>query len=725
MSIRVQKCCFAYRGGKTLSLFAALVALVCGRGYGQDTNLPPVAPEDLQLAARVALGQGVNWLKQKGADDPDGWISGPFRQRKVIEWTNIVARYSKKKFTAEYPVYEYSNVVTFIPGSVGEAPRKVVQQRPVKQIGTRKVEREDLVGDPEGTIIRQHRRPLVYDKNGTVVWYARNLGDAALTAYALQQAGVPETDPVLQRMLENLRSHVDTYGLPDQTWNLAWLTAVFAGIPGAEAEVLTKRMVSRLLDGQITEGPARGLWGPICVHHGMLASLLRDYLALLADLQKKEVKLKQKFSKAAEATRDEALQALNDQREIIESICQRGVRFGAVEYSWAVDPNADPQVSLPGADHCFYNQTVADLESTWVALTALSIASERNRTLTETLRPKISRKGALSSLPASPMPPPERTEAVLARAANGLVPLQDDAGRWNECNLHQPVTRFSAFTTTLPVPPDPKGFPALTSLVTAASVAQGIAALNSVGEMAGMERLLKSFNAPYATGLAARQKELEAMLAGALPKPGVRPVLKMGDFDLLLALVRPLAQGADDPAAERANALLLRTLILAGTTNGFWGAGLPATVVPTSTRARYAALKPLPSRIWMHPHDPVEMNKAHLWQGNASMARDAAGYATAVAVLYLAGHVENPAGAAEEVAGSPAMADLRVDVEKQLLSKPKPKPKTPPAPVVPPPAAPAPPVVKSEAPPAVAADNDVPAVEAPPVDAAPRKDEAL
>lgn len=706
-----------------------LVVLWSSSALAQLTNLPPVAPEDLQLAARVALGQGVNWLKQKGADDPDGWIVGPFRQRKITEWTNYVVRYSKKTVTSEYPVYEYSNVVTFIPGSVGEAPRKVVSQRPVKQIGTRKVERVVEVSDPEGPLIKQHRRPVAYDKNGSIVWYARNLGDAALTAYALRRAGVPDTDPVLQRLLENLQNHLDTFGLPDQTWNLAWLAALYAGIPGAEADVLTKRIVSRLLDGQITEGPARGLWGPICVHHGLLASLLRDYLALVADLQKKELKLKQKYSKAAEATRDEALKALDDQREVIECICQRGVRFGSVEYQWALDPNADPVVYLSGADHCLYNQAVADMESTWVALLALSIAAEQNRSLPETLRPKISRKMSVTSVPVSPMPPPERAEAVLARAVNGLVGLQDAGGRWSECNIHQPITKFNAFTATLPVPPDPKGFPALTSLVTAATIAQGIGALDSAGNVVGMDRLLKSFGAPYAAGVAARQKTLDEMLAGALPKAGVRPVLKAGDFDLILALARPLGQGADDSATQRANEGMLRVLILSGTTNGVWGTGLPGSVVPTSTRARYAALKPLPSRIWMHPHDPVEMNKAHLWQGNTSIARDMAGYATAVAVIYLAGQVENPGAAAEDVAGNPSLAELRLDVERQLLAKPKPVPKQkpPPAPSV----TNAPPVVTNtpaaaEAPaPAVAADKDVPDAEAPPVEAVPRKDETL
>jgi hypothetical protein len=666
-----------------------------GTGYGQETNLPPVAPADLQLAARVALAQGVNWLKQEGTDDPDGWIVGPFQQRKVIAWTNIVTRYSvhKKTYTSEHPVYEYSNVVVFIPGSVGEAPRKVVQKRPVKQIGTRKVEYERTVrvSDPNGTVVGGHRLPVAYDPNGTVTWHARNLGDAALTAYALRQAGVDDTDPVLQRMLENLRGHVETYGLPDQTWNLAWL------------------------------------WGPICVHHGLLAALLRDYLAVVADVQKKDLKLKEKHSKAAEAARDAALRELEDQKTLVESICQRGLRFGNVEYSWSLDPNTDPQVFLDGADHCLYNQAVADMESTWVALTALSIAGEHDRLLTETLRPKASHRAGGS---LTPIPPAERTEAVMARAANGLVAQQAEDGRWSECNLHQPVTRFAAFSATLPVPPDPKGFPPLPSPVTPASAAQGIAALNGIAKVVGMDRLMKGFSEPYARGIDGRQKALEAMLAAAAPKPGARPALKMADYDLLLALPPPPAEEAAGVAVTRANEMLLRTLILAGATNGSWGRGLAAACSSTSTRARYEALKTVKGRVWNHPRDPVEMNKAHLWLENLSTARHAEGYATAVAVIYLAGLVEKPETAADDLAANPSLADLRAEVERQLIGKPAPKTKAKPKRGAAPPAAT--PAATNAAPnvervPVAPAEKDVPdaqAFAAPPA-SAPKTDEGF
>ena len=46
----------------------------------------------------------------------------------------------------------------------------------------------------------------------------------------------------------------------------------------------TEKLASRLLDGQITDGAARGLWGPMCVNPRLFAILMRDYLASEAEL---------------------------------------------------------------------------------------------------------------------------------------------------------------------------------------------------------------------------------------------------------------------------------------------------------------------------------------------------------------------------------------------------------------------------------------------------------
>lgn len=705
----------------------AVAALVGGvsvwmagvQALAQDAVLETTA---VQQAARIAMAQGVAKLKQRAADDPDGWVIGPGRFRKIIGHTNIVVHYRKEMI--EHPVYEYSNVVVFIPGSVGEPPRKVVQSRPVRKIGTKKV--EQLVGDTNGTVVIERRYPQ-YDPGGNVQWYANSIGDEALAIYALRRAGVADTDPVMQRALDNVRGHLEVVGLPDQTWNLAWLTVLFADVPGQEAEMLTQRLAARLLDGQITDGAARGLWGPISVHPGVLAVLLRDYLTLFADVQKKEAKLKGKYTKTAQAAVDEAREALDRQRVLVESVCKRGLRFAYTELTWILDPNVDPQVMIAGAGHFFYNQTAADMESTWVALNALSMAAAQRRLPAESLRPKVSRPvggtPAGAAAPGAGMPQPEKAEAVLARAANALTERQLRDGRWDECNVHQQVTKFDAFTATLPVPADPKSFPPLSSPATPISVVQGLMALRSIGDVVGADRLSAGIRGAYQAGGVAAQKEVDALLTALWPKRTVRPRLtKVPDYALFLALERPFAKDGEAEPPLREPADLIQLLILAGNPDGSWmRGGVGPWATPSSSRARLEVLKPIPGRVWSKEHDPIEMNKAHMWVHNGNVGREAEGYATAVAVLYLANRVENPATALEEYASSPELADLRKAADQELIDSHAVKPKPPPLP--PPPKVETPPPPPPE--PGAEADKDIPVIPAGPADEAPKKDEAF
>ena len=67
---------------------------------------------------------------------------------------------------------------------------------------------------------------------------------------------------------QRLADYLDAYGLPDRTWDLAWLTVAFANLPQTVElnKTLTERMVRKLLLGQVTEGPGAGLWGPVAIN---------------------------------------------------------------------------------------------------------------------------------------------------------------------------------------------------------------------------------------------------------------------------------------------------------------------------------------------------------------------------------------------------------------------------------------------------------------------------
>ncbi len=159
----------------------------------------------------------------------------------------------------EVPIYEYKEIVVLVPAaSPGDVPTKQVRQQPGKQIGTRK--ESHLQWDSEGPLEKIDKQPI-WEQSGDTSWHFTLIGDSAMALSGLRAAGVPEGDPVMQRMMENLFTYLDTYGPPDQTWNLAWLTVVMARTEGTVAAQWTEKLASRLLDGQITDGPALGLWG--------------------------------------------------------------------------------------------------------------------------------------------------------------------------------------------------------------------------------------------------------------------------------------------------------------------------------------------------------------------------------------------------------------------------------------------------------------------------------
>jgi hypothetical protein len=717
---------FAVRIRVCIAFLTALILLV-GSGARGQTNAPPVSAADVQQAARVALVQGVAWLKQRAADDPDGWMIGPGRYRSIVGTTNIMTRW--RIVTTQEPVFEYTNVVVFVKSSAGDPPRREVQRRPVRQIGTRPIERR--VPDPNGPIEAPIARP-VYEPGGTIYWHASTLGDAALATYALRCAGVPADDAVIRQMLTNIEDHLQSYGLPEHTWNLAWLTALFAVTPGEPARQRTEQLAGRLLEGQITDGPARGLWGPVCVSPRLLAVLMQKYLALMADIERAEAKLKRKpDSREAQTELDEAKAALSMHEESVRGFSRWALRLTNVCTPWSSGQHSYPRVLLAGSSHFFYNQTAADLETTATALHALSVAAAHRRLPAEAPRPagQTPRPPPLplpgrAGAPETPLPPPERAINVLARAANALAERQTSDGQWDEGNVHQPVTDFDTFTKILPVPVDPKSFPPLPARVTPASLAQGLAALDSIARTVGVATFTPRYGAAYQRGIAAQGK-LDEWLAATWKRLGQRQPLTMADYQVYLAKARPLVSPEADAAAEARALAQTRLLVLASEADGHWGRLPDPRYIPTSTAARYQALKPLPDQVWTDRSMISTLSKAHVRALDAQPGlarevspniRDGDGFATAVAVLYLAGHVADPAAALAEWADGPGLAELRQELYRVLRAAPSApaRPAARPAPAAQPPA-------EEPAEPA----PDVPVLPPKPVETQPKHDEAF
>ena len=229
------------------------------------------------------------------------------------------------------------------------------------------------------------------------------------------------------------------------------------------------------------------------------------------------------------------------------------------------------------------------MESTWVALFALSECAAAKRLPKESLRPeippaysaftKIGEKAkpqgeAKSTLNATTVPP-ENAIAVLARAANALATLLGDGSAWHECNIHQPVHDFDTFDKYLSVPVVEDSFMPLPSPITPLSAVQGVAALDSIGRVVGIDKMAK-FMPKYETGAKGSVMLLAEHLPTLWKKQNQKPNPNVANPELLglllassrsLMMPTPLSAGGENTAD-----LFARMLILAADPDGTWGA---------------------------------------------------------------------------------------------------------------------------------------------------------
>lgn len=654
-----------------------LIGVFCTTlALGSEPLTPLASPDTVHEAASLALAQGVAWFRERAAQDPDGWLVGPARIQRAIGQTNVIVRC--RKVSTPVPVVEFTNVVVFVQESAAEAPRRTIQRRPWRLTGkTNYIEK--LEYDPNGPIVQNVVKAL-YEPRGNIFWRFSDLGDSALAVCALRRAGVPDTDPVIERNLANLRGALATYGLPDQTWNLAWLTMVFAETPGRECAEITAKLASRLVDGQLRDGSARGLWGPESFHHRLLAAALREYLVQDAKLKEAKQKLAKRDSRAAQKLVEDATEALSREKEVMDGITGHLLRLTAVElpFVWG-DPNADPSVWFAGTSSFLYNQTAADLESTSVAVLGLAAAAAQQRLPDNSFRP-AGRQLAVSA-------PPERALAVLARAANALASRQLSDGRWDEANVHQPVSDFSTFSSIVPAPAIPKSFVPLESPVTTASAANGAVALAEIGRTAGPDKLGPDLRRARDAGLSAVVRELDQWIATRRPKAQPSPAFQGADVSALLPATVLLSQKQlSGVAADE----LIRWLILAGQPNGSWRSAQRLDCLPSSSRARLAALVTQPDGVVTN-QSLANLKLAHILLHNSipsnikavGVTRNGDAYFTALAVMCLASYLDQPAVALAGYASDETLPRQRLAMNARLRQIQPPSPATAPRPATP------------------------------------------
>lgn len=468
--------------GLSLILLSAFSSFA-GRKSDHEYPIPAASrinPEHLNEASRAAIACGADYLLTRAATNYMNLVVEPAVRRRVRQAYEV--RYTKK--IVEHPVYqwEYEDVMVAREGSLtgDRTLRKVKRAIPGshKQVGTEKVER--LVQDPKGEIVRKH--PAVEMPE---YWQHGFVGVNALALYALLKAGVPETDPVVAKIAEELRGIVLHFGAPDTTYDLAWLTAAFSNLKNEKFERPRTWMVNKILDGQITDGPGRGLWGPICVNTALLATMIGHESQLGAELAKAREQEKRRPDSPA-VTRQ--IQAVESARENFiaqyRRVTQQGFRFEEITRPYYIIPRTDPeQTTAPGLYYYIYNQAVADLESTALAMLAIREAHDNGHLPEQTWRPETGEGRARKTLV-----PPDSTSRILARCAAAVAKLQRSDGAWDEANLHQPVAHFIPLNFR-PLPKEDHF--RLVSEVTPLSMARAYNIFFHAGQIVGMHAFRK------------------------------------------------------------------------------------------------------------------------------------------------------------------------------------------------------------------------------------------
>lgn len=588
---------------KSVGFLLAITATASTAALQTSTNPPAIDEVALHWAARAAIARGVASLKLACANDQDGWVAPPYRRQKVVGKTNVVVRYSERKG----PLYEYEKYTAY-ERAPGASAADAQALKPVTRIRVKRlidpVGRTILVPDRNGPIERSETRP-VCEKGGDDQWSYGLLGINGMALYTLRRCGLPEEDEAVQRLRGRLVDFVQKYGAPDQTWDVAWLAAAFSTLTDPESVTATGAMASKLLDGQVLDGDARGLWGPVSVHIPLLAAVMQCQQDAIQKLLKAQAALKEKpemqsrqkeVDKAEKelATAQKAVRGVSMLAPAIDNVDGGGVKLS---------DDVNPTILVPGAAHYLFNQTTADLDCTFVALMGLREAARAGRLPPQTTRPALESSGAM------PIPPPEKADAVLARTINALARLQSkETGGWTEGNFHQPVNNFDKLGKQIPgIPVDAKTFQPLPSPETPASCLAGYNAMLEASEAVGLQNAFARFRDSILQGrgraLAAWASTTNKPPAGQKPPPPP------------MGYLRSLPAGVATPPGSRLQdqrSYWVRTaldLLLSQKANGTWLEGVVGRdpTVSSSLRARMNTLEKLDRK---NPEKVSAMNRA-------------------------------------------------------------------------------------------------------------------
>lgn len=558
-----------------------------------ETPLADAAGDTTEIAA--AKAKGIEYLTRLATNDVAGLFAPPVRNRIVVGWEEKTLRYSMKLI--DVPVYE--TVEVFRDVKVGDSVNAAKIRKKVKiqkKVGTKKEQRE--VPDRNGDIEKMTKLPK-YGEGGPDEWRSFLFGQNAMAIYALIKAGTDPTDSVVLNPAGELLKLYEQYGIPDLTWDLAWSIAAFSEIDQSAFQDMARNMAGKLLDGQIADGAAAGLWGPACINTSLLAAMLKKQNEYSQFYLAAKAKFDEKKSPSYESKMQAALDALRTFAQLIKRTSMLG--SSAFEDRIMIplrdDAGIANPINVPGYPSYIVNQTAVDMESTAIAMFGLRVAIEKKLLPKETWRPNDDK--------GMPLVPPKTAEAVLRTALTAIVNMQRKEG-WSELNMHQPVRDFDSMKGLSGIPADPASFKPLASPFTETSTAQGYSVFTCYERAYGM-RGLGAFARNIVAGNAVVKSALDAGFKTV--KGGqVAPY----DFCFFLSEVPDLGKPEYD---LRAHERISEFLVEKQNKDGSWG-GNPAkrNLLPSSLRERIASL---PARYGIPAGvTPCELSIAHVPFGN-------------------------------------------------------------------------------------------------------------
>ncbi len=461
-----------------------------------------------------ALDMGVRYLKALCATNHEGWLLPPVLQRKIIDiqYTQVLEKYSMKM--VDVPIWEYETVTQMVQRTRGESVNSVkvlekkVSRRAVRQIGTKKEEK--LVLDPNGTIERSRNiRKHIYGEGGPDQWRLYQMGCNAMGAYAILRATQDPSDESVRTIADHLNDIIMNFGLPDTTWDLVWITALFSEMEEKRFKEMARKSAGKILDGQINHGAADGMWGPVCLNPKVLAESMKIQMKMGAEMRDAAAKYSAAYSAAeraskarggkkadreaqkAETAKAETEDALQEFMKELALVTMTGTESLTVDKKVTLSSHIAAPLQLVGLPQYIYNQTSADTESTALAVFGLMVAARNGCIPPMTEHPKNA-KGV-------PFVPNARASDILQRTLALIVRAQHKTGAFAENNFVLPVTDFNG----LPfpgLPPKQETFKPLPMPITLASCVYGLDAVMNTARIFGPStgaRLAPHFNAGY------------------------------------------------------------------------------------------------------------------------------------------------------------------------------------------------------------------------------------